>query len=183
MTAMNDLTAKVASRLPARRRDRIVLARSRAARAGQVAEAVGRGLLAGVVGTAAMTASSTIEAKLRGRSASTVASDAAGKVLGVQPRNPAGKARFATVVHWMYGTSWGGVRGAIDATGLSGPVASAAHFAMIWPAELAMLPSLKLASVPWQWEPTELAIDAWHHLVYVTATGVAYAALDPGADR
>ncbi|MDQ2881798.1 MAG: hypothetical protein M3Y48_11385 [Actinomycetota bacterium] len=43
---------------------------------GQVAAAVGKGLFAGMVGTAAMTASSTLEAKLRGRKGSTAPLDA-----------------------------------------------------------------------------------------------------------
>jgi len=51
----------------------------------QVAAAVGKGLFAGVVGTAAMTVSSTVEAKLRDRAGSSAPLDAAGKVLGFQP--------------------------------------------------------------------------------------------------
>jgi hypothetical protein len=156
-------------------------ARDAAARLGDVAGAIGRGLFAGVAGTAAMTVSSTIEAKLRGREGSSAPADAAGKVLGVQPRNPAGRARFTTVVHWAYGTTWGAARGALGAAGLPAPAAAAAHFATIWPAALVMLPSLKVAPVPWKWERTELAIDAWHHLVYVVATSAAYAALEPPA--
>ena len=54
-----------------------------AIRLGEVAAAVGIGLAAGVVGTVAMTVSSTLEAKLRGREASTTPARAASKVLGV----------------------------------------------------------------------------------------------------
>ncbi len=147
-------------------------------RLGEIAAAVGRGLFAGAFGTAAMTASSTLEMKLRDREGSTAPADAAGKVLGVQPRDPAGNERFSNVVHWAYGTGWGAVRGLIGATGLSGPRAAGAHFAAIWPGELVMLPSLGVAPPPWNMGVTELGIDALHHLVYVTATSVAYAALD-----
>jgi len=49
-----------------------------------------------------MTLSSTLEAKLRDRGSSSPPADAAGKVLGVQPRNEDGAARFATIVHWGY---------------------------------------------------------------------------------
>jgi len=147
-------------------------------RLGEIAGAVGRGLLAGAAGTVAMTVSSTVEAKLRGRGGSSAPADAAGKVLGVQPRDPDGKARFSTVVHWGYGTSWGAVRGLIAEAGLGGAVATGAHFAAIWPSALAMLPALDVAPPPWEMEPADLAIDAWHHLVYVTATGIAYAALE-----
>ena len=125
-----------------------------------------------------MTLSSTLEMKLRGREGSSAPADAAGKVLGVQPRDSAGKARFSNVVHWGYGTSAGAVRGLIGAAGLSGPAAMGAHFAAIWPSALVGLPALGIAPPPWKWGATELGVDAMHHLVYVTATSVAYAALD-----
>jgi hypothetical protein len=141
---------------------------------GYIASCVGKGLFAGVAGTAAMTLGSTIEMKLRGREASTVPSDAAGKVLGVQPRNARGKARFATVVHWTYGASWGAVRGLIAATGLRGPAADVVHFAGVWTAALVMLPSLKVAPPVTEWPPEEIALDALHHVIYAAGTGVAY---------
>ena len=148
---------------------------------GDTASAVGRGLFAGAAGTAAMTVSSTVEAKLRDRGSSSAPADAAGKVLGVQPRDEAGEARFATVVHWAYGTSWGAVRGALHALGLDGPKAAGAHFAAIWGSEQVMLPALDVAPPPWESEAKELAIDAFHHAVYVLATAAAYAALERSA--
>jgi hypothetical protein len=75
------------------------------------AGAVGKGLVAGAIGTAAMTVSSTVEMKRRGRKPSDVPARAAGKVLGVEPVG-------------------------------------------------------------------EVAIDAWHHLVYAVATRLVYAVLD-----
>lgn len=51
---------------------------------GDVAAAFGKGIFAGVAGTAVMTISSTIEMKLRGRPASSASAQAATKVLGVQ---------------------------------------------------------------------------------------------------
>jgi hypothetical protein len=142
----------------------------------------GNGLAAGAAGTVAMTISSTLEAKLRERErergSSSAPADAAGKVLGVQPRDEAGEARFATVVHWAYGTSWGAVRGLLHAIGVDGGRATAAHFAAVWGSELAMLPALDVAPPPWESEPKEIAIDAFHHAVYAIATGVAFAALE-----
>ena len=141
---------------------------------GDAASAVGRGLLAGLVGTAAMTVSSTVEMKRRGREASTAPADAAAKVIGVEPTGDEAKARFSNVVHWSYGTGWGGVRGLIGFAGLSGPSAALAHLLAIWPAELVMLPSLGVAPAPWRWGATELGIDAFHHVVYVTVTGATF---------
>jgi hypothetical protein len=64
-----------------------------------VAEAVGKGLIAGAAGTAAMTLSSTLEAKLRQRGASTSPAQPAAKVQGVEPKDEALRMRFNNIVH------------------------------------------------------------------------------------
>ncbi|WP_017570174.1 hypothetical protein [Nocardiopsis halotolerans] len=140
--------------------------------------AVGRGLLAGLVGTVAMTVSSTTEAKLRGRGGSSSPSDAAGTVLGVRPRDSAGERRFGTAVHWGYGTSWGAVRGLLGAAGLHGPAAAAAHLALVWGGEQVVLPATGTAPPAWKWGAEEVAVDMLHHTVYACATSAAYEWLD-----
>ncbi len=145
---------------------------------GDTAAAVGKGLFAGAAGTAAMTVSSSLEAKLRDRGASSAPADAAGKVLGIQPRDEAGEQRFSNVVHWSYGTSWGAVRGLLEVAGFGGATAAALHFGAVWGSEQVMLPSLDVAPPPWETQPKELAIDALHHAVYAAATGLAFAALE-----
>src|SRR5688500_1261211 len=52
---------------------------------GEDAAACGTGIFARIAGTAAMTLSSTIEMKVRGRPASSTPAQAAAKVLGVEP--------------------------------------------------------------------------------------------------
>ena len=145
---------------------------------GDVAAAVGKGLFAGAAGTVAMTASSTIEMKLRGRPPSTAPATAAAKVLGVEPKGQKQEARFSNIVHWGYGTSWGAVRGLIAAAGLRGPRAAGVHFGAVWGGEQVMLPALGVAPPLWEWGVEEVAIDALHHLVYAGATSAAYALLD-----
>ncbi|HKH12076.1 MAG TPA: hypothetical protein VKA73_13125 [Rubrobacter sp.] len=147
-------------------------------RVGDLASSVGKGLFAGAFGTAAMTVSSTLEMRARGRAGSTAPADAAGKVLGVEPRDAAGEARFSSLVHWGYGTGWGAVRGLFGAAGLEGPAATFAHFGAVWGSEQVMLPALGVAPPFWTWGAKEVGIDAFHHLVYAGATGVAYALLD-----
>ena len=139
---------------------------------------VGKGLFAGVVGTAAMTVSSTLEMKIQGRPGSSAPAEAAAKVLGVEPKGEAEQARFSNLVHWGYGTSWGAVRGLIGATGLKGPGAATAHFGVVWGTEQVMLPALGVAPPFWCWGAKEVAIDTLHHLVYAGATSAAYAFLD-----
>ncbi|MEA2322741.1 MAG: hypothetical protein QOD81_2591 [Solirubrobacteraceae bacterium] len=147
-----------------------------------LAAAVGRGLVAGAVGTAAMTVSSTVEQKLRGREASTAPADAAAKVLGIESFcDDAAKNRFSTAVHWAYGTGWGVPRALLRHAGLGPLAAGAAHGAVLWGSEQVMLPALSVAPPLWEWGVTEVAIDAGHHLVYTVAAGVAYEALRAGA--
>ena len=144
----------------------------------QLAAAIGIGLAAGLAGTVAMTVSSTIEMKVRGRPGSSAPAEAAGQVLGVKPVDEQASKRFATVVHWGYGTCWGAARGVLAAVGLPAPAATAAHLALVWGTELAMLPALGVSPPATAWAAKEVAMDAWHHMVYAGATGAAYQLLD-----
>jgi hypothetical protein len=144
----------------------------------RLACAIGKGLVAGLAGTAAMTVSSTVEMRLRGRAGSSAPADATAKVLGIASfTDDAAKDRFSNIVHWGYGTGWGAVRGLLATAGLSPTAATAAHLAAIWGNEAVMLPVLDIAPPFWTWGAEEVAIDVWHHVVYATATGVAYEAL------
>lgn len=98
------------------------------------AGALGKGVLAGLAGTAAMTLSSTIEMRLRERGSSDALAQAAGKVLDLDPEemDDEAKAQFSNAVHWGYGTSWGAMRGALHAAGVHGVAADAAHFGTVW---------------------------------------------------
>ncbi|GAB3482847.1 hypothetical protein [Nocardiopsis coralliicola] len=140
--------------------------------------AVGRGLLAGLAGTAAMTVSSTVEMRLRGRPASAAPATAAGRVLGVRPADEGDGGRFGTLVHWGYGTGWGAVRGVLGATGLRGAPAAAAHLAAVWGGEQVMLPATGAAPPGWQWGTKEIALDLLHHTIYAAATSLVYERLD-----
>ncbi len=149
-----------------------------AVRLGGLAAAVGKGLAAGLAGTAAMTVSSTVEAKLRGRGAAPTPARAASKVLGVAPVDEHGEQRFNNLVHWAYGTAWGAVRGVLDAVGLRGVPAALAHLGAVWGAEQVLLPATEVAPPATQWGATEVAVDLWHHAVYAAATSVAYVWID-----
>jgi hypothetical protein len=151
-------------------------------RATRVAQNIGKGLVAGFAGTAAMTVSSTIEQKLRGRPPSTAPADATAKVLGIEKfTTPAAHDRFSNLVHWGYGTGWGVLRGLLDTAGLRPVAASVAHGAAVYGSAQVMLPALEVAPPSYLWPKEEVAIDAWHHLVYAAATGAAYALLNGSA--
>jgi hypothetical protein len=144
-----------------------------------LADHIGRGLVAGFAGTAAMTLSSTLEAKLRGRPASSAPARATAKVLGIKTfEDGRAEARFNDLSHWGYGTGWGVVRGLLGAFGLSPRAATVAHGAAVYGAAQVTLPALEIAPPAIFWPKEEIAIDAFHHAVYAAATGGAYALLE-----
>ena len=141
----------------------------------KLSDAVGEGLVAGFLGTAAMTASSTIEAKLRHRAFSSTPARATAKALGIKDfDSDLAKARFNDLSHWGYGTGWGVVRGILGATRMPAAKATAAHGAAIWGTAAVTLPALDVAPPFVFWGRDEVAIDLFHHAVYAVATGVAY---------
>jgi hypothetical protein len=142
---------------------------------GTLAGAIGHGLVAGFAGTAAMTVSSTLEAKLRGRAASSAPARATAKVLGIKEfEDGVAEARFNDLSHWGYGTGWGILRGLLGATGMPAKTATALHGGAIYGAAQVTLPALEIAPPAIFWPKEEIAIDAFHHAVYATATGLAY---------
>ena len=135
------------------------------------------GLGAGAAGTAAMSVSTTVEMKLRGRPPSQAPAGAIERLTGWSPGTREGRERLGTVAHAAFGTLLGLARGAIGALGLREPAASAAFLTIAWAPDLVVVPALGAADPPWRWGAAELAISAWHHVVYVAAAGVAHEAL------
>jgi len=147
----------------------------------RAASAIGDGLVAGFLGTAAMTASSTIEARLRHRAASTAPARATAKALGIRAfDSDLAQARFNDLSHWGYGTGWGVVRGLLGATGMPPAKATAAHGAAVWGSAAVTLPALEVAPPFVFWGREEVAIDVFHHAVYALATGLAYEVVAAG---
>jgi hypothetical protein len=146
-----------------------------------VADAIGKGLIAGFAGTAAMTVSSTLEARLRGRAPSSAPARATAKMLGIKEfEDGIAQARFNDISHWGYGTGWGVLRGLLAATGMPSKVATAAHGAAIYGAAQVTLPALEIAPPSVFWAKEDIAIDAFHHTVYAAATGIAYELIGNG---
>jgi hypothetical protein len=141
----------------------------------KLAGSIGKGLVAGLIGTASMTVSSTIEARIRRRKASSAPARATAKVLGITSfADEIARARFNDLAHWGYGTGWGVARGLLDAVGLPPRAATVAHGAAVWGSAQVALPALDIAPPAIFWAPQEIAIDAFHHTVYAIATGIAY---------
>ncbi|MGH7826247.1 MAG: hypothetical protein ACREQ7_13870 [Candidatus Binatia bacterium] len=140
----------------------------------RLADGIGKGLVAGLAGTAAMTLSSMLEMKLRGRSASKTPAQAICKALGLETVSEESQARLNNLVHWGYGTAWGSVRGMLASAGIQGHPATLLHFGLIWAGEQIMLPRVGVIPPITEQSAEEIAIDAWHHFVYAQATAGSY---------
>ncbi len=140
--------------------------------------ALGRGLVAGAVGTVAMTVSERLEMAASGRAASQVPGQVGAHLVpGKDPDSASNVAQLNTAVHWAHGVTMGAVRGALDVAGLRGPQATLAHFALLWTGDAALYSALGIAEAPWRWTPDELATDMLHKGVYAGVTGAVYDAL------
>jgi hypothetical protein len=135
-----------------------------------------RGLLAAVFGAVAMTLSSTTEMYLRKRPPSEAPGEAGNKLLGVfgvPPQRGQRLTLLSTWVHWIYSTIWGIVFWMLmdpDLGGLELTIAGPAFFFLVWGVALAGLPIVGLAPPFWRWGIKEVAIDGWHHGMYVAGT-------------
>jgi hypothetical protein len=144
----------------------------------QLFAALGRGLVAGAVGTAAMTVPERLQMAVPGREGSQVPGEGGAGLLPEKDQESATDvAQLNTTVHWAHGVTMGALRGALDVAGLRGPQASMAHFALLWGGDAALYRALGVADVPWHWASDQLATDLLHKGVYAAVTGVVYDAL------
>jgi hypothetical protein len=128
---------------------------------GELGSAIGKGLLAGLAATAAITISQMIEMKLNKRKPSEAPIKVAKETVGIKPANAEQKEKLAQELHWAYGTSWGVVRGIIGLTGLKGLPASLVHFGAIWGASMIMLPKFNAAPPVYEDDPKLLPLMAF----------------------
>ncbi|MGI4021940.1 MAG: hypothetical protein ACRYFA_10575 [Janthinobacterium lividum] len=143
----------------------------------ELGTAIGIGLMAGIVGTAAITISQMVEMNIDGREPSSAPADAASKILDIQPTSEEQKAKVSQQIHWAYGTSWGIARGLISLTGLKGWKATLVHFAAIWGTANVMLPALDVAPPATEEDAKTISIDGLHHSVYAVVAGLAFDAI------
>ncbi|WP_203234961.1 hypothetical protein [Mucilaginibacter terrigena] len=150
---------------------------------GALGSAIGKGLLAGIAATAAMTLSQMIEMKITKREASDAPVKVAEDTAGVKPATKQDKQQLSQELHWSYGTAWGVARGLIGLTGLKGLPATLVHFGAVWGTALIMLPKHDAAKPITEQKPQEIAIDVLHHGIYAITAGLVYDALDAGSRR
>jgi len=144
---------------------------------GHMAGAIGRGIVAGLAGTAVMTVAQMIEMKISGRQPSDTPYKAVSKVFGIDAKTDQDKEKLSNIIHWVYGSCWGIPRGLLAEFGVEGAAGTGAHFAAVWGKEVVMLPSLGVAEPITKWAPKAIAQDMLFHAVYAVTVGLVADAL------
>lgn len=136
--------------------------------------AIGKGLMAGLAGTMAITISQLVEMKITGRKPSTAPAKAVEKTLHVGPMPGNTEKHFSQEVHLTYGTLWGAVRGLISFAGLKGWPATAVHFAAISSAAMLAVPKITDEEPATRWPADAIGKELLHHAVYAVTSGLVY---------
>jgi hypothetical protein len=161
--------------------------------------AIGRGLVAGAIGTAAMTAWQTLAAKLQESGEESEGSSSEGssaeekkdpweeasapakvakRVLEGVFQEQVGPERIGFLteaMHWGYGTSWGAAYGVLAGTAGRSTLRGGLAFGTgVWASSYAQLVPMGLYEPPWKYPPKTLALDLSYHLVYGSAVAAAY---------
>jgi hypothetical protein len=148
-----------------------------------------RGTLAGLAGTAAMTAALRTEQRVRAHGRSIIDYDASGhvttaaaRVLHLEPRTPGQRRALFLLVHWGYGSAAGNLR--LLTGRLPGPrwVSALAFYGAFQSMAMTMFPSLGGTPPPWRWRRDLLLSSLVVHAVYAAAVEAVLLALAPDAD-
>jgi len=138
------------------------------------ATVLGRGVLAGLAGTAVMTAfQKLIEMPLTKRQDSYAPADFAEKLLPVHPTTPAGRRRLNYTTHFALGGMWGTAYGIAAAKGLRGQKAANIVFAVVYTGDVLLNTALGLYR-PSTWTAKDWAIDGVDKYVQAHATGAVF---------
>ena len=144
------------------------------------ATVLGRGVLAGLVGTVVMTAfQKLVEMPVTLREESYAPADFAEKVLPVHPTTPAGRRRLNFTTHFALGGMWGTAYGIAAAKGLRGQKAVNTVFAAVYTGDVLLNTVLGLYQ-PTRWTAKDWAVDLVDKYVQAQATGAVFdRVLDP----
>src|SRR5918998_1354325 len=143
-------------------------------------DAVVRGLVAGLVGTAAMTAAEKLEQVITGRPNSYVPAHTLERLLRLPERPDEQRLGMNWAMHWGQGMLLGAVRGLMAERGLRGPVGSFLFTNLRLLNDQTLENATGVGAPPWTWPVDEQAIDLLHKGVYAFATGAVADRLVPG---
>jgi hypothetical protein len=139
-----------------------------------LAGSVGRGMIAGVAGTAVMTAfQKLVEMPLTGRADSYAPASFAEKVLPLHPSSEADRKRLNYATHFALGTMWGSAFGIAGHAGLRGQKAVAVVFVTVYTADVLLNTALGLYK-PMSWTKQDIVIDVGEKLIQAEATSAMF---------
>ncbi|MBA2475365.1 MAG: hypothetical protein H0V40_05355 [Actinobacteria bacterium] len=160
--------------------------------------AAGRGLAAGIVGTAVMTAYQEAKSRLSSDSGESEDGGDEGEQTWEDAPEPAKigkrisegmfKRKLSsehidltnTIVHWAYGTGWGMLYGLTQGTARGRVIPRGLLFGTaVWGSAYVLLPAMKLYKPLWKYPPSTLAADWAQHAVYGLGVAAGYRAIDP----
>ena len=139
-----------------------------------------RGMVAGLVGVAAMTAGEKLEQVVTRRPNSYVPAHTLERLLGL-PRKPDSERLWLNwAMHWGQGIALGAVRGWMAERGLRGPVGSFLFTNLRLLNDQTLENATRVGAPPWTWPVDEQAIDLLHKGIYAFVTGAVADRLVPG---
>lgn len=141
-------------------------------RARALLPAAGRGVLAGLVGVAAMTTAEKVEQAVTGRPNSYIPGRTLLTLLGRSPSDDDKPTVWNHAMHWGTGAALGALRGVWAAVGLRGPEAHVAHTVVRLSTDQTLENATGVGAPPRTWPRDERAIDVLHKAIYSVATGL-----------
>lgn len=142
-------------------------------RAGLAAN-IGCGILAGIAGTAVMTAfQKFVEMPVTGRGDSYAPADFAERILPVHPAGPQERKRLNYATHFSLGGMWGTAYGIAATAGLRGQKAVNTVFATVYTGDVLLNTALGLYQ-PTQWSKQDWIVDVLGKYVQAQATGAVF---------
>lgn len=136
-----------------------------------------QGALAGLAGTAVMTAGEKLEQRVTGRPDSRVPACTLGRLLGLADPAERTLPLLNVAMHAGTGAVAGVLRAVMAHAGLRGPWASAMFTVVRLTNDQVLENATGVGAPPWTWPRAELVVDLLHKTVYAMATGFVADAL------
>ena len=135
-------------------------------------DVAGRGLLAGLVGVAVMTAAEKTEQLLTDRPSSFTPAHTLERIMNL-PRKPDQERLWLNWgMHWGQGILLGALRALMAQCGMRGPMGSFIFMNLRLLNDQALENATGVGAPPWTWPVDEQVIDLLHKAVYAFTTGL-----------
>ena len=142
-----------------------------------IGRGAGKGMIAGLAGTAAMMLTEKVEQKFTGRPNSFIPAHTLERFLGLPTKPDAERSWMNQAAHWALGIIPAALRGIMAEGGMRGPLSSGMFLVTRLSTDETMENVAGTGKPPWSW-PLEQAIpDVFHKAVYAFATGAVADAL------